>query len=136
MVAAAAAAVLATLNVAGVQRLLPSTLVGVVMWVAVLKSGVYATLAGVAVAFLIPLRTGNATKTPPLVRAELAFAKADVRLGGLSFADLVSPFPLGIAVGLFIGSLAVSDPEHQALVRLGVPMGSVFSGVAGYATLR
>ena len=194
---AAAAAVLATLSVAGVKRLLPFALVGVVMWVTVLKSGAHATLAGVAVAFLVPLCTGNASETLPPVRAEralygfvalfvmpvFAFANAGVKLGGLSFADPVSPLPPGIAAGLFIGkqigvfgfvragvrlgwcqlpngvtwqhvygaaalagfgftmrlfigSLAFSDPEHQALVRLGVHTGSVFSGVVGCATLR
>ena len=116
-IAAGAAAALAALNVAGVTRLLPYVLVGIVMWVAVLKSGVHATLAGVAIALFVPLRTGDASETPPLVRAEhalygfvtlfvmplFAFANAGIHLSGLSLADLTAPVPLGIAAGLFVG---------------------------------
>ncbi len=116
-IAGAAAAVLLVLNLTGVTRLLPYILVGLVMWVAVLKSGVHATLAGVIVALFIPLRTNDAS-TPPLLRAEhglhgfvallvmpvFAFANAGVNLGGLTFADFLAPIPLGIATGLFFGN--------------------------------
>ena len=116
-VAAGAAAALLALNRAGVKRLLPYVLVGIVMWAAVLKSGVHATLAGVVIALFVPLRTGDTTQTPPLVRAEhalygfvalfvmpvFAFANAGIHLDGLSLSDLVAPLPLGIALGLFVG---------------------------------
>ena len=116
-VAGVCALVLLFLNLAGVTRLLPYILVGVVMWVAVLKSGVHATLAGVVIALFIPLRTRDAGTTPPLVRAEhglhgfvalivmpvFAFANAGVYLGGITLGDFVSPIPLGIAAGLIIG---------------------------------
>ena len=130
-IAAGAVAVLLALNLAGVTRLLPYILVGVVMWVAVLKSGVHATLAGVVVALLVPLRTGDAAQTPPLVRAEhalygfvtlfvmpvFAFANAGIHLTGLSLASLFAPLPLGIAAGLFVGK------------QLGV-LGFAWAGVA------
>ena len=116
-VAAGAGAALLALNLSRVTRLLPYILVGIVMWTAVLKSGVHATLAGVVIALFVPLRTGDATQTPPLVRAEhalygfvtlfvmpmFAFANAGIHLGGLSLSDLVAPLPLGIALGLFVG---------------------------------
>jgi len=110
-------ALLLTLNLSGVTRMLPYILVGTVMWVAVLKSGVHATLAGVIIAFCIPLRTRDADVTPPLIRAEhalhgfvalivmpvFAFANAGVSLGGITLDDFLSPIPLGIAAGLLIG---------------------------------
>ena len=116
-IAAGGAAALLVLNLAGVTRFLPYVVVGIVMWVAVLKSGVHATLAGVVIALFVPLRTGDATQTPPLVRAEhalygfvtlfvmpvFAFANAGIHLAGLSLSDLVAPLPLGIALGLFVG---------------------------------
>ncbi len=117
-IAGVGAAVLLTLNLTGVTRLLPYILVGLVMWVAVLKSGIHATLAGVVIALFIPLRTKNAASTPPpLIRAEhglhgfvalfvmpvFAFANAGVHLGGLSLGSFLSSVPLGIAAGLTVG---------------------------------
>ena len=54
--AAAGLTALVALNLAGVTRIAPYMLVGIVLWVCVLKSGVHATLAGVAIGFAIPLR--------------------------------------------------------------------------------
>ncbi len=116
-IGAVGAVALLALNLSGVTRLLPYVLVGTIMWVAVLKSGVHATLAGVVISLFVPLRTGDTTQKPPLVRAEhalygfvtlfvmplFAFANAGVQLGGMSLSDLVAPLPLGIALGLFVG---------------------------------
>jgi len=116
-IAAACTAVLIALNRAGVLRIAPYLLIGLVMWVCVLKSGVHATLAGVIIALTIPLRGGGHGSASPLHRLEhglypwvafvvmpvFAFANAGVHLGGLSFADLIAPIPLGIALGLFVG---------------------------------
>ncbi len=116
-IAGVGTALLLTLNLSGVTRMLPYILVGTVMWVAVLKSGVHATLAGVIIAFCIPLRTRDTSVTPPLIRAEhalhgfvalivmpvFAFANAGVSLGGITLDDFLSPIPLGIAAGLLIG---------------------------------
>ncbi len=111
------AAVLIGLNLAGVRRIAPYVLVGLVMWVFVLKSGVHATLAGVIIALTIPLRVPYSSRPSPLHQLErglhpwvaffvmpvFAFANAGVALGGLSMADLLAPIPLGIALGLFVG---------------------------------
>ena len=115
-VALGAIAVLAALNLAGVQRVIWYVLVGIVLWVFVLKSGVHATLAGVALALAIPLKTRSAEEAP-LVRVEhelapwvgfgilplFGFANAGLPFAGLSFSSIVEPIPLGIAAGLFLG---------------------------------
>jgi NhaA family Na+:H+ antiporter len=116
-IAAACVVVLVGLNFAGVRRITPYVLVGVVMWVCVLKSGIHATLAGVIIALAIPLRVPEGSEASPLLRLEhglapwvgffvmpvFAFANAGVSLHGFSIADLLAPVPLGIALGLFAG---------------------------------
>ncbi|QSX30814.1 Na+/H+ antiporter NhaA [Shewanella cyperi] len=115
LVAAVAVAGLVTLNVRGVNRLLPYGVLGLLLWTAVLKSGVHATLAGVVIAFCIPLagKRGNSParhlehKLHPwsnwLILPLFAFANAGVPLGNMSMGDLLSPVPMGIALGLLIG---------------------------------
>jgi len=114
--ALAGCAVLWLLNRSGVMRLAPYVLVGLVVWLCVLKSGVHPTLAGVATAFAVPLRnpTGDAS---PLEATEhslhpwvafvvlpvFAFSNAGVSLQGLSLDILLQPVPLGIAAGLVLG---------------------------------
>ena len=109
--------VLIAMNRQNVTRIAPYLLVGLFVWVCVLKSGVHATLAGVATALSIPLAAGNGDREGPLEKLEhaigpwvsfailpiFAFANAGVSLAGVSLADLTSPVPLGIALGLFIG---------------------------------
>ena len=103
------------LNIRAVHRVAPILLLGVVLWVLVLKSGVHATLVGVITAFLILLR--DTWGKSPLHALEdalspyvlyvivpvFAFANAGVVLTGLSLADLFAPLPLGIAAGLILG---------------------------------
>ena len=115
MAAASAAGVLAILNRAGVTRLAPYLLIGLSIWLCVLKSGVHATLAGV-VAAAIPLAKGP-QGTSLLERLEeqlhpwialailplFAFANAGVSLAGVTLAKLLAPVPLGIVAGLVIG---------------------------------
>jgi NhaA family Na+:H+ antiporter len=110
-----ACVVLLLMNRLGVVRTAPYLLVGVFLWVCVLKSGVHATLAGVITALAIPLRTRQGTS--PLKTLEhalhpwvalgvlplFAFANAGVSFAGISLSDLRGPLPLGIATGLFIG---------------------------------
>lgn len=107
------------LNRKGVTRLSPYLLIGLVVWVSLLKSGVHATLAGVAVAMFIPLRGSNAEGVAqlPLQKLEhrlhtpinfvilplFAFANAGLPLLDLSLTDLFSGIPLGIMLGLFFG---------------------------------
>ena len=108
---------LVLLNRFKVTKLAPYILIGIFVWVCVLKSGVHATLAGVALAMAIPLKIDGSTERSPLLRLEhglhpwvaygilpvFAFANAGVSLAGLSLASLLQPLPLGIAAGLFIG---------------------------------
>jgi NhaA family Na+:H+ antiporter len=108
---------LAALNRRGVSSLAPYLLVGVVLWVFVLKSGVHATLAGVAVGLAIPLRSSRTGDESPLRSLEhglhpwvvfgilpiFAFANAGLSLNGLGIDRLFTPIPLGIALGLFFG---------------------------------
>lgn len=114
-VAAAAIAVLVALNLSGVRRTGIYILVGAVLWTAVLKSGVHATLAGVIVGFMIPLEEKHG-KSPAkalehvlhpwvafMILPLFAFANAGVSLQGVTLAGLTSLLPLGIMAGLFIG---------------------------------
>ncbi|MEW5289626.1 Na+/H+ antiporter NhaA [Erwinia papayae] len=114
-VAAGAVLVLALLNRFGVRSITVYMLVGLVLWVAVLKSGVHATLAGVIVGFFIPLEKQNghspaihlAHSLAPWVSWVIlplfAFANAGVSLTGVSLSGLASAVPSGIILGLFIG---------------------------------
>jgi len=117
ILATLAVAGLILLNRLGVTRIAAYVVLGVLLWVCVLKSGVHATLAGVILAFAIPLRARDQHGHSPLRHLEhnlhpwaafgilpvFAFANAGVSLAGLSPADLLTPLPLGIAAGLFIG---------------------------------
>lgn len=112
---AAALAGLVVLNRFRVGSSIPYILLTIVLWVFVLKSGVHATLAGVAAAMTIPMSARDGSE--PLERMEHAlhpwvaflvipifgFANAGVSLTGLEPADLLAPLPLGIALGLLIG---------------------------------
>ncbi|ALG67491.1 Na+/H+ antiporter NhaA [Beggiatoa leptomitoformis] len=109
---------LAVLNMLRVTRITPYIILGVILWVCVLKSGIHATLAGVALAIFIPLRTkGDDTGHSPLRHLEhvlhpwvafaimpiFAFANAGVSFVGVSLATLTGAVPLGIMLGLFLG---------------------------------
>jgi Na+:H+ antiporter, NhaA family len=131
LVGGAGVLVLAVLNLLGVRRLAPYLLVGVAIWVAVLKSGIHATLAGVAVAMFVP--RGDATDSPlrhlehmlhPWVSFAImpifAFANAGVSFAEVSASDLVAPLSVGIAVGLFIGKQVGVFAACWAAVRLGL----------------
>ena len=107
---------LVVMNKLGVVRLGPYLLIGLLLWVCVLKSGVHATLAGVVLAFCIPLRTKNAESSPLLTLEHalhpwvafgilplFAFANAGVPLTGVTLESFTHHVPLGIAAGLLIG---------------------------------
>ena len=109
-------AVAIVLNRMGIQRTAPYLLVGIVMWVFVLKSGVHATLAGVLIALTIPLKSKNEDEAllykmehglhpwvAFLILPIFAFANAGVNFTGIGIDDLLQPLTLGIAVGLFLG---------------------------------
>jgi NhaA family Na+:H+ antiporter len=116
--AAAAVVVLAFLNWRGVKSILPYLLVGLVLWVAVLKSGVHATLAGVITGFAVPMigKSGTSEDSPLLtlehilhpwvaygVLPAFAFANAGLSLAGMSIGRMTEGVTLGIALGLFVG---------------------------------
>lgn len=110
-------AICVIMNLRGVTRVAPYILVGIIVWVAVLKSGVHATLAGVLLALAIPLRATDSEGHSPLRHLEhilhpwvaflvlpvFAFANAGVNFSGMTFSSLLEPLPLGIALGLFVG---------------------------------
>jgi NhaA family Na+:H+ antiporter len=208
-VAAALVGGLWVLNRRGVTRPAAYLLLGIPLWVALLKSGVHATLAGVVAAFFIPHRVqreageegdaGRKDGESILLHLEhtlhpwvafgvlpvFALANAGVPLLGLSLGDVLHPVPIGIVGGLLVGKfigilgmsglavgLRVADlPEgvgwrhiqgvsllcgvgftmslfiaslafeqggeaYFGLERLGILMGSLLSGVAGYLLLR
>ena len=109
-------AMLIALNLSGVRNPVPYILLGVLLWVAVLFSGIHATIAGVLLAFTIPARTAKPNETPLLERLEqvlhapvaflivplFALANAGVRLGGASGSHSVSIMS-GVALGLVLG---------------------------------
>jgi NhaA family Na+:H+ antiporter len=106
---------LLALNRAGVRSRAPYMLLGIALWLFVLKSGVHATLAGVAVALAIPIAEDEAGRSPLrelehllhpwvayLVMPAFAFANAGVSFSGITVAHLFAGVPLGIALGLFV----------------------------------
>lgn len=111
--AALAAAVI--INRLGITRVSAYILIGIVLWIAVLKSGVHATLAGVLIAFCVPMR--DAEGNSPLRSLEhdlhtpvaffilpiFAFANAGLALGGMAVADILHPVTLGVMLGLLLG---------------------------------
>ncbi|GAB3451931.1 Na+/H+ antiporter NhaA [Insolitispirillum peregrinum] len=105
-----------TLNRLGVTRLTPYLLIGAFLWVCVLKSGVHATLAGVILAFALPMRSANGAHSPAdhvehtlhpwstyAILPFFAFVNAGVNLDGIDWSALANPVTLGIAFGLFVG---------------------------------
>lgn len=198
-IAIAAVIGLFILNRRGVLSLVPYMLIGLVLWTAVLKSGVHATLAGVVTAFFIPFKREAGQSQTQLERLEhdlhpsvaygilplFAFANAGIPFGGIGVDSFLHPIPLGIALGLFlgnqigvlgfswitiklgisklpqnvtwvqlygaallcgigftmslfVGSLAFEQGgSHSAIdERLGILIGSLLAGIAGYLVLR
>ncbi|VAW64895.1 Na+/H+ antiporter NhaA type [hydrothermal vent metagenome] len=118
-IAAISLAVLIIMNRLGVARKAAYFIVGTVLWVSVLKSGVHATLAGVALAFTIPLRAENSEGVQYSLSREIerdlhywvaffilplfAFVNAGVDLRQISLDEMWGDVPLGIMFGLFFG---------------------------------
>jgi NhaA family Na+:H+ antiporter len=116
-VGAAAIVILFAMNRRGVLGLAPYLLIGLVLWAAVLKSGVHATLAGVITAMFIPFKKALEEKKTQLEKLEddlhpavaygilpiFAFANTGVSLQGIGIESLLHEVPLGIAAGLFFG---------------------------------
>ena len=152
IIAGIAFAVLILLNLMGVRRISPYLLVGIVLWAAVLKSGVHATLAGVLLALTIPLRGPGKTDDSPSQQLErdlhtpvtyavlplFAFANAGVSFDGMALRDLTHTIPLGIALGLFVGKQAGVMLVTMLLVGLKaarLPQGATWASFYGVAVI-
>ncbi|MBF0212125.1 MAG: Na+/H+ antiporter NhaA [Magnetococcales bacterium] len=127
-------------------------LVGALLWLCVLKSGVHATLAGVVLALTIPLRVESPGGHPPLRQLEhdlhpvvafgvlpiFAFANAGVPLAGVTPGVLLDPIPMGIILGLFVGKQLGVFGSVWLMVRLGaarLPEGMTWGRLHGVAML-
>ncbi len=151
IVASCCIVVLFYLNRRGIDETSPYLVVGLVMWVALLKSGVHATLAGVLLAMFIPLnaRAGGASPLKVmehdlhaavafLILPIFAFCNAGVSFAGVSMAQLLHPVPLGIAVGLFLGKQVGVLGFCWMGVKLGIaelPAGISWLSMYGIAAL-
>ncbi|MEJ2519672.1 MAG: Na+/H+ antiporter NhaA, partial [Desulfuromonadales bacterium] len=127
-------ALLVIFNRLKIDRPAPYLWVGVLLWIFVLKSGVHATLAGVALAFAIPLKSHTRPDHSPLTELEhqlhpwvnflilplFAFANAGIPLDGMGLGDLFHPVPLGIMLGLVAGKLIGVFGFSLAAVKLGL----------------
>lgn len=149
-VAAGAIAILALLNIFNVRRTGVYILVGVILWTAVLKSGVHATLAGVILGFFIPLKEHKGRSPSQelehvlhpwiafLILPLFAFANAGIVLSGITLDSVTSHLPLGIMVGLLIGKpLGISLFCWLALkLKLAsLPAGTTFSDIMAIGVL-
>lgn len=152
VLAATALGALVALNLSGVTRGAAYVIVGVILWVCVLKSGVHATLAGVAIAFAVPLRPDRDSGRSVLREMEyqlhpwvaygilplFAFANAGITLKGLSIDALLEPIPLGIFAGLFVGKQVGVFLFAAAAILLGLarrPEGASWMQLWGVSVL-
>jgi Na+:H+ antiporter, NhaA family len=150
--AAVGLASLIVLNRSGVKTITPYALIGLFIWVCVLKSGVHATLAGVLTALAIPIHGKTKEAQSPLHKLEhglhpwiafgvlpiFAFANAGVSLTGLSLEDLAAPITLGVAAGLFIGKQIGVFGATFLAVKAGIarrPEGTNWAHIYGVACL-
>ncbi len=145
-------AVLTLMNRRGVMSVSSYVLVGIIMWIAVLKSGVHATLAGVALAGFIPMRDPDNEGHSPLSELEhdlhqvvafgvlplFAFVNSGIDLGGVGIENLLHPVPLGIAAGLFVGKQVGIFLLCFIAIKLGLarlPDGANWGGLYGVSIL-
>jgi NhaA family Na+:H+ antiporter len=139
------------MNRAGVRRTAPYLLVGAVLWLCVLKSGVHATLAGVIVGLMIPHRGANSPGASPLTHLEhglhpwvaflvvpvFAFANSGVSLTGMS-TGLLDPVALGIVGGLFVGKMVGVFSVSALMIRTRLaplPAGSTWGSLFAVCVL-
>ncbi|KAA3669196.1 Na+/H+ antiporter NhaA [Pectobacterium carotovorum] len=146
-----AIAALAYMNRQQVGKTSAYLLVGIVLWVCILKCGVHATLAGVIVGFFIPLRTSNGESSPAttlehglqtwvafLIIPLFAFSNAGIVLQGIVLEKLFSPLSLGIAAGLLIGKPLGITLFSWLTIRLGyarLPAGVRFNQIMAVSVL-
>lgn len=146
---------LLALNRFGVRALFPYLLLGLLLWVFVLRSGVHATVAGVLLALFVPIRPSPGRpedETSPLHRLEhglspwvsflivpvFGFANAGVGVLGLPPSALVDPVTLGVGLGLFLGKQVGVFASVRLAVLTGIaarPAGASWRQVYGVALL-
>ncbi|WP_029912990.1 Na+/H+ antiporter NhaA [Pelobacter seleniigenes] len=152
VLAAICVAILFVLNRLQVTYLASYLWVGALLWVLVLKSGVHATLAGVVLAFAIPLHGKDNSGHSPLETLEhslqpwvsffilpvFAFANAGIPLTGIGFDTLFQSVPLGIMLGLLVGKLVGVFGFSYMAIKLGMarlPIAATWQHMAGVAAL-
>jgi NhaA family Na+:H+ antiporter len=140
------------INRLGVTSKAAYILLGIALWITVLKSGVHATLAGIVVAFAIPFRDPGQADRSPVTETEhalhpwvayailpvFAFANAGVNLTGTSVQTLLEPVPMGIALGLVVGKQVGVFGSCWVLIKLGLaklPKGTDWTMIYGAALL-
>ncbi|MGQ0455873.1 MAG: Na+/H+ antiporter NhaA [Hyphomicrobium sp.] len=150
--ALAGIAAMVAMNRFGVWKAWPYLIIGFLVWLCVLKSGVHATLAGVFTALCVPTTPDPNDHDNPLEKLEhalapwvgfgivpiFAFANAGVSLSGVSPAEILTPIPLGIALGLLVGkTIGVYGASRLAILsRLGaMPTGTTQTQLLGAAVL-
>ena len=146
--AAVTLAILLAMNRLGVKDIVAYMLIGLALWLFVLKSGVHATLAGVVLAFAIPyggksspaytLEHALHTWVSFLILPVFAFANAGVDLEGLKLSDLGQPVTLGVILGLVVGKqLGIFAFSWLAIVagRCRRPEGASWLQLYGVAAL-
>jgi Na+:H+ antiporter, NhaA family len=144
--------ILTLLNKHNVESKSPYILIGIIMWVATLKSGVHATLAGVILAMFIPIRSKANPDISPLKSLEhdlhsvvaffvlpvFAFANAGISFSGVGFEDILHEVPVGIALGLFFGKQVGIFGLCWLFIKLKIarlPTGMSWTGLYGTSAL-
>ena len=144
--------VLVFFNRRNVTKKSPYILIGIIMWIAMLKSGVHATLAGVVLAMFVPMRSNERPDYSPLKSMEhdlhsivayfilpvFAFANAGINLQGVGLEQLSHGVPMGIAMGLFFGKQVGIFGLCYIAIKLkftSLPKGMSWSSLYGTAAL-
>ena len=141
---------LALLHASRTARVAPALLLGAILWVLVLKSGVHATLAGVVTAFFIPLRDRDGGSPLHMLEHGLqpyvaflivplfAFANAGLSFAGMTWIALAQPLTLGVGLGLLVGKFVGVMAACWIMVRTGLaelPAQARWGHMAGLALL-
>ena len=150
LIALAPLAMMGWLNARGSHRVSPIVILGIVLWVLVLKSGVHATLAGVVTAFFIPLKDrwgksplhsmehGLVAWVAFFIVPVFAFANAGVSFAGMSMEAIASPVTIGIVAGLVLGKQAGVFGATWLVVKSGLatlPHGANWAHIYGLSAL-
>ena len=152
LIAAAAILGLAVANARRVPHAFPYVALGILLWGAMLKSGLQPALAGVIIAFSVPMRVRDGCCFSPVRKMErclhpwvalvvvplFAFFNAGISFEGLSFGSLISPVSFGVAAGLFLGKQVGVLGAAWIAVRVGaarLPDNSSWLDLHGIALL-